>query len=164
LLRAARSRALLHAGDGDPPARVERLPRRPRGPRAEARDGALRAPPGEPRVAAARADRRAPGRCPPRARRGGVDARAAPRARRDGAAGRPPVSARSLVARALAIGLAISLAMTFPLVLHLGSRVLEDGSFDPFQFLWNIWWVRESLVVLHTNPFFTRLLFYPEGV
>jgi hypothetical protein len=74
------------------------------------------------------------------------------------------VTARALAARALAIGLAISLAMTFPLALHLGSRVLEDGSYDPFQFLWNIWWVRESLVVLHTNPFFTRLLFYPEGV
>ncbi len=29
---------------------------------------------------------------------------------------------------------------------------------------WNIWWVRESLLRLHQNPFFTSYLFYPDGV
>src|SRR5262249_33101873 len=41
--------------------------------------------------------------------------------------------------------------------------VLDDGSFDAYQFLWNLWWVRESVGRLHTNPFFTRDLFYPDG-
>src|SRR5439155_130544 len=31
-------------------------------------------------------------------------------------------------------------------------------------FVWNIWWVRESLLRLHQNPFFTSYLFYPDGV
>jgi len=66
----------------------------------------------------------------------------------------------------LALGLAIPIALvvTHPLAGALGTHVLEDGSYDPFQFIWNIWWVRESLLDLHTDPFFTRLLFYPTGV
>jgi hypothetical protein len=42
--------------------------------------------------------------------------------------------------------------------------VIEDGTSDAYQFTWNLWWVRESLVRLHRNPFFTPYLFYPDGV
>ena len=65
---------------------------------------------------------------------------------------------------ALGVGLVTAAVLTFPLPLHLGSAVLEDGTFDAYQFVWNIWWVRESLLGLHQNPFFTSYLFYPDGV
>jgi len=74
------------------------------------------------------------------------------------------VSPRRFAVVAGAAGAATAVVLTFPLILHLRSRVLEDGSYDVYQFLWNIWWVRESLLVLHTNPFRTTYLFYPEGV
>jgi len=60
-------------------------------------------------------------------------------------------------------GGAIALALTHPLALHLGSAFLDDGSYDAYQFAWNLWWTRESLTRLHSNPFFTPFLFYPEG-
>src|SRR5262249_44879421 len=74
------------------------------------------------------------------------------------------VSPRRFAVVAGAAGAATAVVLTFPLVLHLRSRVLEDGSYDVYQFLWDIWWVRESLLVLHTNPFRTTYLFYPQGV
>jgi len=74
------------------------------------------------------------------------------------------VTPRRFAVVAGAAGAATAVVLTFPLVLHLRSRVLEDGSYDVYQFLWNLWWVRESLLVLHTNPFRTTYLFYPAGV
>jgi len=74
------------------------------------------------------------------------------------------VSERRFAVLALGAGLVTAAVLTFPLPLHLGSAVLEDGTFDAYQFVWNIWWVRESLLGLHQNPFFTSYLFYPDGV
>src|SRR5262249_30460801 len=68
-----------------------------------------------------------------------------------------------LVVLSLAVGVAIGTWLTWPLVLHPATTVLDDGTYDAFQFLWNLWWVREALVHLHANPFHTRYLFYPEG-
>jgi len=34
---------------------------------------------------------------------------------------------------------------------------------DTFQNLWNFWWVKKSLLQLHTSPYFTDYLFYPTG-
>ena len=65
---------------------------------------------------------------------------------------------------ALAAGTALALVMTDPLARHPASTVLDDGTLDCFQFIWNLWWLRTSLVDLHTNPFFTRFLFFPGGV
>jgi hypothetical protein len=65
---------------------------------------------------------------------------------------------------AAALGLAVACTLTFPLALQLGGAFLEDGSFDAYQFAWNLWWAGESLLRVHTNPFYTRYLFYPEGV
>jgi hypothetical protein len=67
------------------------------------------------------------------------------------------------VALASLVGVAVGIVMSYPLVLRPGSHVLEDGTLDAFQFVWNVWWVREALVNLHENPFYTRYLFYPEG-
>ncbi len=74
------------------------------------------------------------------------------------------MSGRRFVVLAAAVGTAVALALTWPLALHPASTVLDDDSFDAFQFVWNLWWVREALVDLHTNPFFTRYLFYPQGI
>lgn len=62
------------------------------------------------------------------------------------------------------LGLAVGVILSWPLVLHLGSEVLDDGTFDAFQFTWNLWWVKESLVDLHQHPFRTSFLYYPDGV
>ena len=74
------------------------------------------------------------------------------------------MSERRFAVLALGVGLVTAAVLTFPLPLHLGSALLEDGTFDAYQFVWNIWWVRESLLGLHQNPFFTSYLFYPDGV
>jgi len=74
------------------------------------------------------------------------------------------VSQRRFALLALGAGLVTTGVLTFPLPLRLGSAVLDDGSFDAYQFLWNLWWVRESVLALHRNPFFTSYLFYPGGV
>ncbi|RME43520.1 MAG: hypothetical protein D6791_15255 [Chloroflexi bacterium] len=37
------------------------------------------------------------------------------------------------------------------------------GSRDAWQHLWNLWWTRTAILNLHTNPFYTRYLFYPSG-
>ena len=74
------------------------------------------------------------------------------------------MSERRFAVLALGVGLVTAAVLTFPLPLHLGSALLEDGTFDAYQFVWNIWWVRESLLGLHRNPFFTSYLFYPDGV
>lgn len=65
---------------------------------------------------------------------------------------------------AVVVGAAVALALTHPLLLHPSSWVLDDGTWDAYQSLWNVWWVRESLTRLATNPFFTRYLFYPARV
>src|SRR5262249_7626092 len=74
------------------------------------------------------------------------------------------VSQRRLAVAALAVGMVAALLLTFPLPLRLASAVIEDGTSDAYQFTWNLWWVRESVVRLHRNPFFTPYLFYPDGV
>ena len=74
------------------------------------------------------------------------------------------MSPRRFAVIAGAAGAATAVVLTFPLVLHLRSHVLEDGSYDVYQFLWNLWWVRESLLTLHANPFRTTYLFHPDGV
>jgi hypothetical protein len=51
--------------------------------------------------------------------------------------------------------------MTLPLPLELGSKVPGGG--DAWQHIWNLWWVKDSL--LHgLNPYHTDLLYYPDGV
>jgi hypothetical protein len=65
---------------------------------------------------------------------------------------------------ALVVGAGTALVLTHPLILHPTTTVLDDGTFDCFQFVWNVWWVRTSLLDLHVNPFFTRHLYYPDGV
>lgn len=59
--------------------------------------------------------------------------------------------------------LVLTLALTFPLVLHLGDALPGD-SFDAWQNYWNSWWLKQSLVEQPRNPLFTDLLYHPTGV
>jgi hypothetical protein len=74
------------------------------------------------------------------------------------------MSGRRFVLLAALAGLGVSLWLTHPLAVHPATTALDDGTLDAFQFIWNVWWVCESLVRLHTNPFFTHYLFYPQGI
>ncbi len=57
----------------------------------------------------------------------------------------------------------LSLVVTYPLVLHLGSETLGPRHPDRMQNMWNLWWVAVALLDRHTDPFHTDLLFYPRG-
>lgn len=58
--------------------------------------------------------------------------------------------------------LILTLAMTYPLVRVLGQAIPGDG-FDGWQNVWNLWWVKRSLLVLRTSPYFTYQVYYPTG-
>src|SRR6188508_3427738 len=55
----------------------------------------------------------------------------------------------------------ITFFMTLPLPLELSSKVPGGG--DAWQHIWNLWWVKDSLLHFQ-NPYHTDLLYYPEGV
>ncbi len=57
----------------------------------------------------------------------------------------------------------LSLLLTWPLILHFGSRVPGDGIDDP-ALAWNLWWVKHSLVDQLQNPFACNWLFWPVGI
>ncbi len=55
----------------------------------------------------------------------------------------------------------LSLAMTWPLFPRLGTHV-PGGTSDLWTHRWTFWWIKQS-IVKGCNPFYTRLLFYPQG-
>jgi hypothetical protein len=60
--------------------------------------------------------------------------------------------------------LTLTLIFTYPVILNISAKVPAAGaSGDVWQHLWNIFWVRFSLLDLHTHPFTTPLLFHPTG-
>ncbi|MCB0208269.1 MAG: hypothetical protein KDJ52_03000, partial [Anaerolineae bacterium] len=59
--------------------------------------------------------------------------------------------------------LGLTVLMTWPVALHLTDAIPGDG-FDGWQNYWNLWWVKQSLLVEGTNPFFTDYLYAPTGV
>lgn len=68
---------------------------------------------------------------------------------------------------ALLLYAALTVLITWPLVLHLGTALPADPTEraqDVWQHFWNLWWVHQALVVEQTNPYYTHALFYPEGV
>ena len=60
----------------------------------------------------------------------------------------------------------LALALTWPLVLHLGSHVpgSDTWAFDEYTFVWNTWWFRYSLLELGQDPLYTGYTFYPLGI
>ena len=72
---------------------------------------------------------------------------------------------RSSHLAALAGFLLLALILTWPLVLHPGTRYPAAGgeaAQDLWQNIWNLWWAGEALR-RGTNPLFTDLLFAPNG-
>lgn len=71
---------------------------------------------------------------------------------------------------ALAVYLGLALAFTWPMLGDLahavyvspGSEFFFAGFEDASQNVWNMWWVRYALL-RGINPFFTPLLYHPEG-
>ena len=58
--------------------------------------------------------------------------------------------------------LLLTILMTWPTILHLTDGIPGDG-FDGWQNYWNLWWVKEALLVRGTNPYFTDYLYPPNG-
>lgn len=56
----------------------------------------------------------------------------------------------------------LTVVLTYPVAFRLFSEVPGGG--DAWQNLWNLWWVKQALLVLQTNPYHTDLLYYPNGV
>lgn len=56
----------------------------------------------------------------------------------------------------------LTLLFTYPMVLNMGSRLIGIGG-DGWQNVWNLWWTKKALIDLHTNPFYTTYLYYPQG-
>jgi hypothetical protein len=58
-----------------------------------------------------------------------------------------------------------AVVQTWPLVIHAADSIViwENFPWDSWQFLWNLWWVKQALVEIHTNPFHTDLLYFPQG-
>ena len=58
-----------------------------------------------------------------------------------------------------------AVVQTWPLVLHAKNSILDwfFFPFDNWYYLWSFWWVKYALVELHTNPFHTDLLLFPQG-
>jgi hypothetical protein len=59
--------------------------------------------------------------------------------------------------------LGLTMIFSWPLLLHLGDSAIRVRSGDVWQNLWNLWWVRHALFDLHTNPFRTSLVYYPDS-
>lgn len=66
--------------------------------------------------------------------------------------------------------LALSVASTWPLVLHFGDAApgahrwgAHRLIFDTPLALWDLWWFRHAIAVLHQSPFSCSYLFYPWG-
>lgn len=59
--------------------------------------------------------------------------------------------------------LLLTVALTWPAARYLTSAIPGDG-FDGWQNYWNLWWVKQALLVERTSPFFTDYLDAPSGV
>jgi len=57
----------------------------------------------------------------------------------------------------------LTVVMTWPTARHLTNAIPGDG-FDGWQNYWNLWWVKQAMLILGTNPFFTDYLYPPTGV
>ncbi len=59
--------------------------------------------------------------------------------------------------------LVVALIMFYPITLHMTKFAPGTGA-DTYQNLWDIWWVKYAVFNLHTNVFYTNMIFWPIGV
>ena len=62
--------------------------------------------------------------------------------------------------KVLALYTLLTGVFTYPVVLHLNSRIMGDG--DAWRFCWNMWRMRFSLLQL-INPFCSDYIHFPTG-
>jgi len=59
---------------------------------------------------------------------------------------------------------ALTLVLTYPIALRPTELARDVGAgADAYIFVWNIWWLDHALLDLHTNPYVTDFIFYPDG-
>jgi hypothetical protein len=64
----------------------------------------------------------------------------------------------------LILHIIITFIFTIPFLLYFNSHFVGGPRGDKFQFIWNFWWVKHSILDLHKFPFFCNLQYYPTGV
>ncbi len=57
----------------------------------------------------------------------------------------------------------LSIIATWPMAQVFTTQAVGEQYDDQVQNIWNLWWVKNALLNIHTNPFHTDLLFYPQG-
>lgn len=55
------------------------------------------------------------------------------------------------------------LALNYPLVLNLGTHIVDYSYGDTFEVLWQLSAVQRALFETHSNPFYNPGVFYPQG-
>jgi len=70
--------------------------------------------------------------------------------------------ARIWLLLAFVLYLAVALVMFYPITANMKTVAPGTGA-DTYQNLWDIWWVNYAVINLHTNAFYTHLLFWPLG-
>jgi hypothetical protein len=69
---------------------------------------------------------------------------------------------RSRMLVVLSYGL-LAVLFSWPLPMYLADRAVLARGDDFYQNIWNIWWVKFSLLALHQHPYHTDYLHYPTG-
>ncbi|HSN78495.1 MAG TPA: hypothetical protein VL334_25785, partial [Anaerolineae bacterium] len=64
---------------------------------------------------------------------------------------------------ALLAYLLLALLLTLPLAQRFATHVPGDGIDDP-ALVWNLWWIKHSLIDQQSNPFLSGWMFYPLGI
>ncbi len=66
----------------------------------------------------------------------------------------------------LAVLTLLTLALSWPLIAHLSSRLpgTATWAFDESTFVWNLWYFKHSLLDLHISPLHSELIWYPLGI
>ena len=59
--------------------------------------------------------------------------------------------------------LLLSLAVTWPLVLHMTDRVPGWYIADNYEYIWKMWWFKHAIIDVHQSPLFAPDIFYPQG-
>ncbi len=77
-----------------------------------------------------------------------------------------PVRHRSLLHHLLPLAayLVVTIIFTWPVILNFATETPADRFLvlDRDQNLWNLWWFRYALLIMHHNPFYNPLIYWPD--
>jgi hypothetical protein len=76
-----------------------------------------------------------------------------------------PMIRRLLTGAALLCGyLGLTLIFTYPLVTVMTTHYAGESGGDAPVYVWNMWWMKKSLLELHSSPLETDFIFHPVGI